>query len=107
MACLFYLYDLLTFYGHMCDYIKKKSRRISGGSFHLFLREGLAMMPKSVSARAQSPEAVELRRKMDEQRKILGGSRREGLAKLDIPGKGKEFTQASMEATKRLRKGKS
>ena len=54
------------------------------------------MMPKSVSDKVQEPQAIELRRQMDEQRRLLGGSRREGLEKLDIPGKGKDFTRASM-----------
>ncbi len=63
------------------------------------------MMPKSVSDRVYSPGAVELRRELDEQRRLLGGSRRDGLARLDIPGKGRAFTEASLSAVKAI-KGK-
>ncbi len=58
------------------------------------------MLPKSISDRVYSPGAIELRRQMDKQRKILGGSRRDGLANLGIPGKGKDFTRASIAMLK-------
>lgn len=58
------------------------------------------MLPKSVSMRAQSPAAVALRRELDEQRRLLGGSRREPLERMGMPEKGRQFTEASSFAVR-------
>ena len=56
------------------------------------------MIPISISKAVYSSAAVQLRRQMDKQRMLLGCSRRDGLPKFSISGKGKDFTRNSFVA---------
>jgi len=61
------------------------------------------MIPKSISKAVQSPQAVELRRRMDAQRNFFGGIRREGLKKLDVPGMARDFKYFSISTLNMLK----
>ncbi len=62
------------------------------------------MMPRRISKEAYSPAAVELRQRRDKERRLLGGSRREGLKGLVMSIKGKKFDEASIAMVDVLKK---